>query len=288
MAKIDRLGWAGGISLYAYGLKIGIRVNKPHVLEQVEARLPPGWEPGCGHFVDALYSLKVGGAGPRKNVRNYTLLYFGLQQLARTMDLSEALDALERHLQMYVAEFATNRVFIHAGVVGWKGQAIVLPGRSLSGKTTLVTALLRAGATYYSDEYAVLDGRGYVHPYARRLSVRRPENLRFERRDPEDFGSTAGTQPLPLGLVAAAKYRPDTMWEPRMLTPGKAVMELLNNAVAAQRSPEMVLTTLQKAVRDSVNLKGLRGDADDTARALLRAVEQSERYRPGWTYAVSA
>ena len=73
---------------------------------------------------------------------------------------------------MYVAEFSTPHLMMHAGVVAWKGKAIVLPGTSHAGKTTLVTALVEAGATYYSDEYAVLDAKGHVSPYARRLSLR--------------------------------------------------------------------------------------------------------------------
>jgi hypothetical protein len=30
-----------------------------------------------------------------------------------------------------------------------------------------VAELVRAGATYYSDEFAVLDSRGRVHPFPR-------------------------------------------------------------------------------------------------------------------------
>jgi hypothetical protein len=156
MAKIDRLGWAAGVSVYAYGWRIGIRVNKPEVLGRVAERLPPGWEPGCSPLVDRLYSFRVGGQSAGSKVRNYTLLYSGLTQLARTMDLDEALDALESDLQTFVAEWAKNRVFVHAGVAAWNGKAIVLPGRSRAGKSTLVAALLRAGATYVSDEYAVI------------------------------------------------------------------------------------------------------------------------------------
>jgi predicted ATPase len=44
-----------------------------------------------------------------------------------------------------VATEAPRRVFVHAGVVGWKGQAILVPGRSYSGKTTLIAALMKAG-----------------------------------------------------------------------------------------------------------------------------------------------
>src|SRR5262249_38532870 len=155
MQKIDRLGWAAGISIYTYGLRIGIRTSTEAVLDQVIERLPHGWELGCSPVVDYLYSLKVGGAGPRPNVRNYTLLYGGLTKLARTMVLAEALDALETDLGFYVANNAHNRVFVHAGVVGWQGRAILIPGKSYSGKSTLVAALLRCGATYYSDEFAV-------------------------------------------------------------------------------------------------------------------------------------
>jgi len=81
-------------------------------------------------------------------------------------------EAFETDLQLYVAEMAPRRLFVHAGVVGWRGQAIIIPGRTFTGKTTLVAALVKAGATYYSDEYAVLDVRGRVHPYARPLGIR--------------------------------------------------------------------------------------------------------------------
>ena len=63
-------------------------------------------------------------------------------------------------------------IFIHAGVVAQDGVAIALPGVSFAGKTTLVSALVRAGAVYYSDEFAVIDKRGVVNPYPKALSVR--------------------------------------------------------------------------------------------------------------------
>jgi hypothetical protein len=65
------------------------------------------------------------------------------------------LDAFENHLQLWVAEGAPRHAFVHAGVVGWRGRAMVIPRSSHSGKSTLAAALIRAGATYYSDEYAV-------------------------------------------------------------------------------------------------------------------------------------
>src|SRR4029077_21066652 len=63
-------------------------------------------------------------------------------------------------LRITIAEYAVGRAFLHAGLVGWKGNAIVIPGDSYSGKSTLVAELIRAGPEYYSDEYAVLDEQG--------------------------------------------------------------------------------------------------------------------------------
>src|SRR4051794_37579604 len=110
MQKIDRLGWAAGISFDAYGLRIGVRTDKPEVLPELAKRLPPGWQAADSPLVQYLYSLKVGGPGPRPNVRNYTLVYEGLTRLARTLELGEALDGLEQALQLLVAEWARKRV----------------------------------------------------------------------------------------------------------------------------------------------------------------------------------
>ncbi len=274
MAKIDRLGWAAGVSVYAYGLRIGVRTNAPDLVERIEERLPPGWEPGCSPLVDVLYSLKMGKTRPGAKVREYTLLYVGAQQLARTMELDVALESLESHVQTYVAEWSRNRVFVHAGVVAWKGRAIVLPGRSMSGKSTLVAALLRAGATYYSDEYAVLDARGQVYPYSRRLSLRQPAGCANQRCTAAELGADTGAAPLPVGLVAVTQHQAEGRWRPRKLSAGKTVLDLMRNTVAAEREPEMVLGPLEEVARQARGLASVRGEAEETAAMLLREVER--------------
>ena len=143
MAKLDRLVWADGISIHAFGRRIGIRTNAPEVLDRAVELLPPGSEPCCSPLVDHLFSLRVGANAHSSRVKNFHLLYSGFTLLARSFDLEEVLRTLESHLHLYVGEYASNRVFVHAGVVGWHGQAILLPGASRSGKSTLVAALLR-------------------------------------------------------------------------------------------------------------------------------------------------
>jgi hypothetical protein len=222
--------------------------------------------------VSRLYSLITGGAGGGRGVRRFHLLYAGAEMVARSLDPEAVLERFESDLQLYVAERAPRRIFVHAGVVGWKGRAVVIPGRSLSGKTTLVSELVRAGAVYYSDEYAVIDREGRVHPYARPLAVREGGGLRQTRKAVEEFGGSAGEEPLPVGLVVVSRYERGTSWRPRPLTSGECVLELLSNTVPARRSPARAMSALTKASAGATALTGPRGEAAVAARAIMRCL----------------
>ncbi|MCH7856610.1 MAG: hypothetical protein IIB37_07650 [Gemmatimonadetes bacterium] len=277
MDKIDRLGWAAGITFVSYGLRIGIRVSSPEIMDRIKGLLPPKAKPARGPRVERLYSLIVSGTKAGSHVRRINVLYGDAVRLARSKDTEPVLEALERDLQLYVAEWARRRVFVHAGVVGWRGRAIVIPGRTMSGKTTLVKALVEAGATYYSDEYAVLDERGRVHPYPKPLSIRDNGGGRAKEILPEALGGTTGVKPLPVGLVVTTSYREAARWRPRQLLPGRAVMALLAHTVSVRRKPERALTVLREVVADALVLKGVRGEAAETAEKLLRRAEQAAR-----------
>ncbi len=267
--RLDRLGWAAGLAFVSHGARLGVRVNDPDVLGRVADLLPPGWEPADSPQVDWLYSLKVAAPGASPGVRRYHVLYGGVAQLARTHDLDAALAALESDLHAQVAARAASRLFVHAGVVGWRGRAIVLPGRSFSGKTSLTAALVRAGAAYYSDEYAVLDNEGRVHPYPRPLSLRRSDGTPDRRCRAEELGGQEGGPPLPIGLIAAARYRPGGRWRPGTLTAGQALMEMLDNTVAVRQHPQRSLATLSAAIGAAAAVRGQRGEAEAAAAALL-------------------
>ena len=169
--EVDQIGWQAELFLVSYGVRIGIRTNEPEILTQIQAYLPPGWEPGSSSEADELYSVVV-------STTDDHALYRGPEQLIQTNQLDDLLETLDSDLRLQVGTRVQNQLFVHAGVVGWHGRAIVIPGRSFSGKTTLVAAFVKAGATYYSDEYAVLDSEGIVHPYPRRLSIRQESGQR--------------------------------------------------------------------------------------------------------------
>jgi len=266
---MDRLGWAAGFSFLSYGNRIGIRTNDPDLMDRMLDLIPPGWEPVRSRFVDRLYSVLVPRNGGSSRFRRLNLVYGDLERIARTPALDDALALMEGNLQIYTAALAKNRVFVHAGVVGWQGRAIVIPGTSFSGKSTLVMELVRAGATYYSDEYAVFDRRGRVHPYARSLSIREKTTGQTERFPVGSLGRVAGVEPLPVGLVVASMYKPGAHWLPRTLSPGLAILALLSHALPARRQPKMSLEVLQRAVKRARVVKSPRGEAREVVDSIL-------------------
>lgn len=270
MAKLDRLGWADGISFSAFGVRFGLRVNDKAILKHLITRLPPGSRPSDVRVVNHLYSLTGFADNSNGRVRRFNLGYWNLARFARTRSFNDLLDQFESHLQLTIAEYAPRRLFVHAGVVEWKGRAIIIPGMSFSGKSTLVAELLRAGATYYSDEYAVIDQRGRVYPYPRDLKIRIAESGRVERLRPEQLGAEVGSKPLRAGLIVSTSFKDGAHWRPRELTRGKAVLELLANTVSARSQPEMALSFLPKALESAQILKGVRGEASEIVESILR------------------
>jgi hypothetical protein len=187
------------------------------------------------------------------------------------VDLEFALMLLDSQLRISVGLSAPGRIFVHAGVVAHEGRAIVLPGLSLSGKTTLVVALIRAGAVYYSDEFAVLDEHGYVHPYAKPLSIRDGDVLQNDR-PAESFGALVGDEPLRIGAAIFTRYRPGVEWNPAQLSPGRGALAMLENTLAAIKRSDEAIRAVKRAIDGAVLLQGERGEAAATAAQLLDCV----------------
>jgi hypothetical protein len=271
MAKLDHLGWVDGFAFSCYGVRIGIRANDPKAIERAREFLPPRWSPGTSPRVERLYSIILGGPSANPNVRKFNLLYFDHTRATRSRDEQTVFDDLERDLSAFVAVAARRRLFVHAGVVGWNGKAIVMPGKTLAGKTTLVAEFVKAGATYYSDEYAVFDAHGRVHPYARPLGIR--ENGvgdKAKKFSAAALGGVTGDKALPVGLVLVSEYKEDGKWNPRELSPGQGAMALLANTVAARVKPEVMLPTLQQVVEHAAILKSSRGEASEVVDSVLK------------------
>ncbi len=260
-SRLDGLAWSAGLSFVAYGVRVGIRASRRDLLDECLEYLPVGWKPSSSSTVDRLYSILdedylAEGAGC--NLR----LFRDRQELFCGPEKHELFERLESEAALHVAEMTRRRVFVHAGVVGWAGSAILIPGKSFTGKTTLVANLVRAGATYYSDEFAVLDQHGRVHPYAQPLQIRENGGLRQTKHSVEQLGGVAGHVPLPVALIVLSHFKSGATWRPRHLSPGQGLLGILDNTVSARRSPGLALRTLKAVASHAFTVKGVRGEAN--------------------------
>lgn len=276
MDAMDRLDWVVGTALTSFGTRIGVRATRADALPLLLERLPPGTKPAPGASVDRLYSFFAGDDAPTRGVRRLNLVYANMERLARSSRRDLVVEAFETDVRRYVAEWARHRLFVHAGVVGWRGRAIVIPGRTYTGKTTLVAALVKAGAQYYSDEFAVFDRQGRVHPFSTPLGIR-GEGARQFPQTAEALGGTRGYQPLAVGLVVVTGFRADARWRPRLLTEGRGVLELLTHTIAARREPNAALKILPKVVARARVFKGARGEAHAVAHELLEQLDRKSQ-----------
>ena len=272
--NIDRAPWADSLTFTSFGVRIGIRVNQPRFRKSLAALLPPGHKATPSTAPHRLYSLVIDDPDGERGVRRLGSLYEDSHALAKERELVPILKFLEARIRHTVAEMAPRRIFVHAGVVEFRGRAIVIPGPSMSGKSTLVSELIRHGATYYSDEYAVLDDKGMLYPFAKPLSLRSHGSYDAVDYNAKHFGAVNGVKSIPIGLVLVTRYATGARWRPRGITPGHGALALLSHCVAARREPQRVLTTLRHALAEALILKGVRGEASELAKQLLeRAAE---------------
>jgi len=139
-------------------------------------------------------------------------------------------------------------VLVHAGCVGDR-SAVVLPGASGAGKSTITAACVADGLTYLSDEYAAIDpGRGTVVPYPRPVE-------------------------LATGLVAASTLgtRP-----PASLAPGGVVFPRYERGAATAVTDLDPRASFLALVSHTANLPRLGGEAIAWLVALALAAPASQ------------
>lgn len=249
----------------AFGVAFEIRTNAPELIEQVSSHFPPGFTQANGRRAAFGYTL----TDHKTHNRRYEMSDEE-SSIPRSSHLGKVLDAFESRLRLKVAEFAPQRIFVHAGVVSWKDRAIILPGKSFSGKTTLVRELIKIGADYYSDEYAVLDSLGRTHPFLRPLEVRAPNGTTQRKVRAQEYGARIGSKAIPVGLIVISAFQPGSTWRPRRLSPGRGALEVLLNTVPARRKPRNALEVIQRIVSSAPIVSSRRGEAQETALKILR------------------
>ena len=189
--------------------------------------------------------------------------------------------SLDQILHLAVAEFSPQAVFLHAGVAVWNGAAILIPGRSRAGKSTLIKSLIEAGAVYYSDEFAPVLPDGSVIAYPKPLSLRTSNSNAGvagiseppAKIDPASLGWQLDLPPVPVGIVAAVAYHADNPdARPETISKAQATALLLDNTIPMLKAPWRSMTAASQVTRHAVCFGGARPEASAFARKLLHSL----------------
>ncbi len=193
---------------------------------------------------------------------------------------------MPRHLGYPMLESAINfcigtgvmrALLIHAAVVERDGRAVVMPGYTGSGKSTLTAALISKGWRLLSDEVAIIDLKdGSLLPYPRAISLKndaidlileRYPDLTVSRRYEGTLKGTLAFVKAPLSSVLCSDQsaRPFLLLAPRFKAGSRLVCRRIENG-----------ESFMLLVKQSPNYKTLSASG---FRALADFVESSVHYR---------
>jgi hypothetical protein len=187
----------------------------------------------------------------------------------------------------------SNGPAFHAAAVAWQGRAVLMPGSSGAGKTTLTAHLVREGLQYLSDELCVVpDGSSDVVGLARPLGVKPGAWPTLEAtlgttgdsevvstnngllvRSTRLNASGAGGR-TPLCAIIIPQRRPGYGVTLRPLSKGEASLALLANLVNARNLPDHGLAAVTQLAR---RIPAFAAEYEDAAALvpLIRDVMQS-------------
>lgn len=253
----------------AFGVMVRVRSNEGELLLAARRELEVAFA-GTAVFFD--------NGGPEcqhsysviRNKNGRLVLFFDEKRVTSGESAEVFLRYFNGLVRLTVAEHAESRVFIHAGVVGVRGKALMLPGSSYQGKSTLVKALVDAGAEYFSDEYAVIDVEGLVHPFARPITLRvGRKKMKLREVEPAMLGHAGPKTPIPVGYVLLTEYSKQAKWAPERISLGNGLLAVIPHTIPFTREPDYSLKVLNTALNRAIIVSSPRGDAGEFARIIL-------------------
>lgn len=180
-------------------------------------------------------------------------------------------DRVESTLGLFAAEHLTERVAVHAALIVTDRGAIVVPGATHSGKSTLARAARDRGLRVLGDEYALVDvANGTVQGWPRPLRHRTPTGI--ERIPLDTSEEAAAFVDHDVVLIADLAFSHD----PPSLTPtsrSEMVIHVLLNTVCAAVRPEDSFRAALALTDGAMLLAGTRGEAESTLDMLLDVLD---------------
>jgi hypothetical protein len=252
-------------------------------------------------IVDLLFS----GMPERDHARPRVTFHIGLDAESRCLTLRRdelllyqsesvarlAILLINRVTEQLVTE-CTQGLLIHAAALA-RGRAVILPGRTGAGKTTLAAWLTKAGFDYLSDELVYIpDGELTVQPFPRPLAVKTAglpvvrRLLDFERHADQMVAAPEATfiPPRLLGVgnpssdvraaaVVSFQYQENARFAMEPLSPAATGLVLMGCLVNARNLPGHGFRAVARLAREVPGWKMIYGNAADVSDPLAALLE---------------
>jgi hypothetical protein len=200
--------------------------------------MPEGATTCSPSMPDVAYSIVW---APDSGIASVHTLYRGATCIYRSSVPENLLHALQIDLTWSIASRSSGFTFIHAGAVTYRDQGIVLPGVSGAGKSTLVSHLLARGCAYYSDEYAVMDHAGVLHPFPCLIKLK-DQPLNHQRVHPDELGGRLDHGKVHVVLVGFPRHARGVGLYVEELSRSSGALRLLEHMPRARLRPKEALT----------------------------------------------
>lgn len=191
------------------------------------------------------FVIRVDGTGGwRRLLRRQSMAYIDTPPPYVPLPERMAPLMFEQALNWCVATRTFTHLILHAAVVAREGRALLIPGQSGQGKSTLCAALVTRGWRHVSDEFALLDPRSLeITAHPRPISLKNqsldviagwaPEVQLSEAHHGTPKGTVGYVRPTRAAVDAApAPVRPAAILFPRFDAEGEAGLAPFGTAAA--------------------------------------------------------
>jgi hypothetical protein len=260
--QLENASWNETLSCVCYDYVVTIKSAKNGYLEELKRKMPVNFERCDSEEVNPHFNIFITETAERE------LVFFFFDKLVPRLKYQFGEPTYEQNFEFLVDMLGSsnaarneNYVVLHAGAVSFNGTGIIFPADSYSGKSTLTSEFVKHGATYYSDEYAVISKDGRLFPYIKPISMREPGGWDQTDLDVRSFGGEPGTEPVEIGYILFTQFKKFSRWNPESISSVRAVFEMLPHSMNGKNNPEFTIQVLQNAAKKAKVLKSSRGDS---------------------------
>ncbi len=245
------------------------------------------------HGGDAMVSVRVGRGRSRYTMGRRFVVSGSEGRMFSVRRIEEVLPHVEWALNWEVVRRMDDFLQLHAGVMERDGVGVVFPAAPGSGKTTLCAGLLSRGWRFLSDEFALIDGEGMIHPYPKALCIKegsfevmehlglpmvQPRRYRKGKKgrvayvNPRVAGDDSLGRKCRLGHVVFPKFEQGATPRLRSLTRGETGFELAQLSFNLRKKGNEGMTMLMGALQGADCHRLESGDIDRTCDLIEKSL----------------